>query len=278
MDINDLTKETSFITELVIQKLFEFGPRLLGSLLVLFIGIKLINRVVLALRKLLLTKDVDKSLVPFLTNLLGVVLKVVLFIMVATTIGIQTTSLLALIGSAGLAVGLALQGSLGNLAGGVLILILKPFKVDDFIEARGRTGTVREILLFYTILETPQGQIITIPNGGLTNDTLVNFSKRPNRRMDLTFGISYTDDIDKARAVIQEVIDADERILKEPAPNIFVANLGDSSVDFSVRVWVETANAWPVNFAMIENVKKAFDKNGVSIPFPQRDVHLYEKK
>jgi small conductance mechanosensitive channel len=275
--MEELNLEPSKVAEMLTEKLVDYGPRLLGAIIVLIVGISLVNRISSQLKKILTKREVDPSLVPFLGSLVGVTLKIVLFIMVATMIGVQTTSLLALVGSAGLAVGLALQGSLSNLAGGVLILILKPFRVDQFIEARGRMGTVKEIQLFYTIIETPQGQVITLPNGGLTNDVIVNFSKKPNRRMDLTFGISYTDDIDKARSIILEVIESDDRILKDPAPAIFVSNLGDSSVDFSVRVWAEQANAWPVHFAMIENVKKAFDKKGISIPFPQRDVHLFQK-
>jgi len=275
--MKEITAESSLLVEKAIEKLFDYGPQLLGSILILIVGIKVINKLSKKFRELLAKRDIDKSLIPFLSNIVGVTLKIFLFVTVGSMIGIQTTSLLALLGSAGLAVGLALQGSLANFAGGVLLLILKPFKVDDFIETRGESGTVREIQLFYTVIETPQAQVITIPNGGLSNDVIKNYSVRPTRRMDFTFGISYTDDIDKARAIIKSVIEADKRILTNPAPDIFVATLNDSSVDFSVRVWIEQANVWPTYFALIESVKKAFDEKGISIPFPQRDVHIYQK-
>ena len=210
------------------------------------------------------------------SGLIGAILKILLFISVASMVGIATTSFIAIIGAAGLAIGLALQGSLGNFAGGVLILIFKPFKVGDTIEAQGYLGAVAEISILYTIVNTFDNRRIVIPNGSLSNATLVNVSYYDTRRCDMTFGIAYGDDIDKARAVIKQLLNEDERVLPEPEPRISVGSLGDNSVNIIVRPWTKTDDLWPVYWDMHERVKKAFDKEGITIPFPQRDVHLYK--
>lgn len=191
-------------------------------------------------------------------------------------VGVQMTSFIAILGAAGLAFGLALSGTLQNFAGGVMLLIYKPFKVGDYIDAQGSAGTVAEIQIFHTILKTVDNKTIIIPNGGLSNSTMTNFSTEPLRRVDLTFGISYSDNIDKAREIILSVITADERIHKDPVPFVGVISLGDSSVNLVTRVWADTPNYWAVFFSTNENVKKEFDKSGISIPFPQRDVHLIQ--
>ena len=191
-------------------------------------------------------------------------------------VGIATTSFIAVIGAAGLAVGLALQGSLANFAGGVLILIFKPFKVGDTLEAQGFLGAVAEINILYTIVNTFDNRRIVIPNGSLSNASLVNVSYYDTRRCDLTFGIGYGDDIDKAKDIIKRCIDENDKVLSDPAPTIAVAGLGDNSVNILARPWVKTDDLWPTYWALTENVKKAFDQEGISIPFPQRDVHIYQ--
>ncbi|MGJ8695055.1 MAG: mechanosensitive ion channel family protein [Verrucomicrobiaceae bacterium] len=192
------------------------------------------------------------------------------------TAGIEATSFAAILAAMGLAIGMALSGTLQNFAGGVVLLILRPFKVGDVIEAQGFVGKVSEIEIFQTILITGDNKIIHIPNGKLSNDSLTNYSAMPTRRVDLSFGVSYEDDIDHAREVIKGVISSVPMINHDPEPMIKVGELADSSVNFTVRVWVETANYWDVHFAMIEGVKKAFDAKGISMPYPQRDVHMHQ--
>ena len=201
-----------------------------------------------------------------------------LLISVASMVGIETTSFIAVIGAAGLAIGLALQGSLANFAGGVLLLIFKPFKVGDTIEAQGFMGAVVEIQILYTVVDTFDNRRIVIPNGSLSNATLVNVSIYDKRRCDMTFGISYNDDIDTAKAILKRLFEEDERSLTDPAPRICVASLGDNSVNLMFRAWVATGDLWPYYWDMQEKVKKAFDKEGISIPFPQRDVHVHNVK
>jgi small conductance mechanosensitive channel len=201
-----------------------------------------------------------------------------LLISVAGMIGIETTSFIAVIGAVSLAVGLALQGSLSNFAGGVLILIFKHFKVGDTIEAQGFLGAVAEIRILYTVVNTFDNRRVVIPNGSLSNETLVNVSVYNTRRCDMSFGIHYDDDIDKAKAILQRLFDEDERSLKDPEPRISVGSLGDNSVNLMFRAWVATDNLWPYYWDMHEKVKKAFDEAGITIPFPQRDVHVYNSK
>lgn len=251
-----------------------YAPKLVLAIVTLIVGLWLINRFVNVLDNKLGKKD--PTLNKFLCGLIGAILKILLFISVASMVGIATTSFIAIIGAAGLAVGLALQGSLGNFAGGVLILIFKPFKVGDTIDAQGYLGAVREISILYTIVDTFDNRRVVIPNGSLSNATLVNVSFYDTRRCDMTFGISYGDDIDKAKAIIKQLLDEEERALAEPAPRISVGSLGDNSVNIIVRPWTKTDDLWPVYWDMHEKVKKAFDKEGITIPFPQRDVHLYK--
>ncbi|HSG27552.1 MAG TPA: mechanosensitive ion channel domain-containing protein [Candidatus Krumholzibacterium sp.] len=251
------------------------GPRILLAVVTLVIGLWIVKGIVRGVKKGMAKSQIDLSLGKFLTSLVSMGLKALLFISVIQMVGVQMTSFVAILGAAGLAVGLSLQGSLSNFAGGVLILLFKPYKVGDYIEAGGHAGVVKTISVFTTIMKTPDNKTIIIPNGDLSNSSIVNYSTEPRRRVDLTFGIAYEDDIQKAREVMMRVLSADTRILKDPAPQVSVSGLGDSSVDFVFRVWVETADYWAVYFDMIEKVKIAFDKEGISIPFPQRDVHLY---
>ena len=257
-----------------IALIMTYAPKVVLAIITLVVGLWLINRFVGLLDNKLGKKD--PTLNKFLCGLIGAILKILLFISVASMVGIATTSFIAIIGAAGLAIGLALQGSLGNFAGGVLILIFKPFKVGDTIEAQGYLGAVAEISILYTIVNTFDNRRIVIPNGSLSNATLVNVSYYDTRRCDMTFGIAYGDDIDKARAVIKQLLNEDERVLPEPEPRISVGSLGDNSVNIIVRPWTKTDDLWPVYWDMHERVKKAFDKEGITIPFPQRDVHLYK--
>ncbi|MEC7814663.1 MAG: mechanosensitive ion channel domain-containing protein [Pseudomonadota bacterium] len=251
-----------------------YAPKVVLAIVTLIVGLWLINRFVGVLDNKLGKKD--PTLNKFLCGLIGAILKILLLVSVASMVGIATTSFVAIIGAAGLAVGLALQGSLANFAGGVLILIFKPFKVGDTIEAQGFLGAVREITILYTIIDTFDNRRIVVPNGSLSNASLVNVSYYDTRRCDMTFGIGYGDDIDKAKAVIKRCLDSDERVLPEPAPRISVGSLGDNSVNIIVRPWTKTDDLWPVYWDMHEKIKKAFDEEGITIPFPQRDVHLYK--
>ena len=266
--------DLSELTEKAISLVMTYTPKLLLAILTLVVGLWLVNRFVNLLDHRLGKKD--PTLNKFLCGLISAVLKVMLLISVASMIGIETTSFIAVVGAAGLAIGLALQGSLANFAGGVLILIFKPFTVGDTIEAEGHLGSVSEIQILYTVLNTFDNKRIVIPNGSLSNATLINVSVYDKRRCDMTFGIGYDDDIDKAKKVLQRLFEEDERSLTDPAPRICVGGLGDNSVDLMFRPWVATDDLWPYYWDMQEKVKKAFDEEGISIPYPQRDVHLYK--
>lgn len=260
------------LMDMAMGMVMAYAPKVLLAIVTLIIGLWLINRFTGALHNKLTAKD--PTLGKFLGGLIGAVLKILLFISVASMVGIATTSFVAIMGAAGLAVGLALQGSLANFAGGVLILIFKPFKVGDIIEAQGYLGTVDEIQILYTIVNTFDNLRIVIPNGNLSNSSLTNQSAYSTRRCNMVFRISYHDDIDKSRAIFERLMQEDERILGEPAPTIRVGGLGDHSVDMQVRCWTANDDVWLVYWDMQERVKKAFDAEGITIPFPQRDVHV----
>jgi len=254
----------------------EYGPKLIAAIAVWVIGVWVIKLLVSGLNKVMEKGNVDPSLKPFLCSLSGMGLKVMLGITVLGMLSIQMTSFVAILAAAGLAVGMALSGTLQNFAGGVMILLFKPFKVGDFIDAQGYMGTVKEIQIFNTILKTPDNKTIIIPNGGLSSGSMVNFSTEEKRRVDWTIGVAYGDDLDTARAVIKQLCDSDPRILKDPEVVIVVSALADSSVNFAVRAWVKAPDYWGVFFDMNENVYKTFAKEGLNIPFPQMDVHLHK--
>jgi len=241
----------------------------------LIIGKIIIKKFVKILSKNMEKKGTDPTLRPFFVTMLNFGLQAILYITVVGVLGIETTSFAAILASAGLAIGMALSGTLQNFAGGVMILIFKPFKVGDVIEAQGYTGAVKEIQLFVTILTTPDNKTIIIPNGPLSNGSLINYSTEELRRVDWTVVIGYGDDADKAKEVINSMINADSRILKDPAPFVAVSELADSSVNFAVRAWVKAGDYWGVFFDMNENVYKTFDKEGLNIPYPQMDVHVH---
>lgn len=252
-----------------------YGPNLLLAIVTLIVGLWVIRIVTKIVSNVLEKSKVDISLQKFMASMVSVLLKVLLFISVIDMLGIKTTSFVAIIGAAGLAVGLALQGSLANFAGGVLILLFKPFKVGDFIEAQGYAGSVKAIQIFNTVLKTGDNKNVIIPNGSLSGGSIINYSAEETRRVDMVFGIGYNDDIKKTKKVLLQLIKADDRILEDPAPLVVVSELADSSVNFTVRAWCKSADYWGIYFDMHENVKLEFDRQGISIPFPQQDVHMH---
>lgn len=269
--------DTEIIMEQLLTMSLQYGPRLLGAIIFLIVGFKIIKVVKRSVSRMLERSKIDETLQPFLKSLIVVLLKILLFVSVLGMIGLEMTSFIALLGAAGLAVGMALSGTLQNFAGGVIILFFKPFKVGDFIEAQGYLGVVKEIQIFVTILKTTDNKTVFIPNGGLANSSLTNFTVEPVRRVECKFGISYGEDVDKVRVVLQNIIAADSRILNEPAePFIAVSEMGDSSVTMLVRVWTQAQDFWGVYFDMQETVYKTFNKEGIPIPFPQMDVHVHK--
>lgn len=269
-------ENVSTIMDKAIAIAMDYGPKLLGAILLLVIGlwmIKLFNR---WMRKVLEKAGIEKSLRGFFKSMISALLKTLLIISVMVMVGIEMTSFIAILAAVGLAVGMALSGTLQNFAGGVMILLFRPFKVGDYITAQGFSGTVMEIQIFNTILTTPDNVTIILPNGGLSGSAITNYSTQPTRRVDMTFGIGYEDDIDKARKILAGLIGEDQRIMKDPEPFIAVSELADSSVNLVVRAWVNASDYWGVFFDMQEKVKKQFDAQGVSIPFPQTDVHLHQ--
>ncbi len=256
----------------------EYGVKIVGALVVLIVGMWLAKMVKKGIVKLMQKRKVDPTLVSFATSLLYVALQVFVVIAALAKLDINTTSFIAILGAAGLAIGLALQGSLSNFAAGVLMIIFKPIKVGDFVEAGGVMGGVREISIFTTILNTPDNKKVIVPNAKVMGDNITNFNANGIRRVDLVAGISYGDDIDKAKSVLEGILTADERILNDPEPTVAVVEMADSSVNFVVRPWVDGADYWGVYFDTTETIKKRFDEEGITIPFPQRDVHLYEHK
>jgi len=275
MDIEKLIAENS---DKWVELILTYGRNLVAALAILIIGLWFIAAVRRMLRSVMERRDFDPALKGFLGSMVAVVLRLLLGITVLGTMGIEMTSFIAMLGAAGLAVGMALSGTLQNFAGGVMILTFKPFRIGDFIEAQGHAGTVREIQVFNTILKTPDNKTIIIPNGGLSTGSMVNFSTEATRRVDWDFGIAYGDSADKAREVLLAMLHSDGRVLKDPEPVVFLASLGDSSVNFKVRAWVNAADYWAVFFAMNERVYKEFGSHGLNIPFPQMDLHLHNSK
>lgn len=272
-------KDFSVYTEKITDLVIGYTPKLFLAIATLLIGLLLIKKIIGVLNKHLNKKTDDPTLVKFLSSLLKVLLYVILLISIAGIVGVQTTSFIAVLGAAGLAIGLALQGSLANFAGGVLILLFKPYKVNDIIEAQGYIGRVDDIQIFNTILKTPDNRTIILPNGKLANNAITNINHESKRRVDLEYGIGYTDDVAKAKQIINDLLLADERVLSDPsAPFVALKELGDSAVIIVVRAWCQTSDYWGIYFDMQEKVKASFDKEGISIPFPQRDIHIYNEK
>ncbi|TVQ17158.1 MAG: mechanosensitive ion channel family protein [Bacteroidetes bacterium] len=263
--------------ENAMEFLITYGPRVIGAIIVLIIGLWIIGRFTRFIKDSFDKREMDASLRSFLSSMIAILLKVLLIISVMSMVGVAVTSFIAILGAAGLAVGLALSGTLQNFAGGVIILMFKPYKVGDFITAQGYSGTVEEIQIFVTMLKTPQNVVIIIPNSALATNSLTNFSVKPIRRADWSFGIAYGDSYDKAKGVLLKLLQEDERVLKDPEPFIALGELGDSSVNITVRAWAKSADFWGVFFDMNEKVYKAFAKEGINIPFPQMDVHIQKQ-
>ncbi|MBN1381580.1 MAG: mechanosensitive ion channel [Deltaproteobacteria bacterium] len=259
-----------------IQELITiYGLKIIAAIVILIVGCIVAKWIRSVFGRLLRKRNVDEILVSFVVSL--TYWAIIAFVIIAALgqLGVQTASFIAVVGAAGLAIGLALQGSLANFAAGVLMIIFKPFKVGDYIEAGGTAGTVEGIGIFTTELKSPDNRKIIIPNAKVTSDCITNYSAKEERRVDIVAGVSYKDDLDKVRKVLEGILAEDDRILKEPAPTIGVVELGDSSVNFVVRPWVKTADYWNVYFATQEKIKKRFDAEGISIPFPQQDVYVH---
>ena len=269
--------DTNKLIEQVTELSLHYIPKLTLAIATLIIGLFIIRRLINVVDKLLDFRKVDDTLQKFLHSLFDILLKALLLISVASMIGIETTSFIAILGAAGLAIGMALQGSLSNFAGGVLILLFRPYKVGDLIDAQGHLGVVKEIQIFNTIIVTPENKRVILPNGIVSNGVITNLSAESILRVDMTFGIGYSDDIEHAKKVIKQVLETNDKILAEPHFDILVAEHGESSVNFAVRPWAKVDDYWDVYFGTTEQLKIAFDKAGISIPFPQRDVHLIKE-
>lgn len=256
----------------------EFGVKVIGALAILIIGMWVVKLMTKILVKVMHKHEVDQTLIGFVSGLTHVALKIFVLIAALGALDVPIASFVAVLGAAGLAVGLALQGSLSNFAAGVLMIIFKPFAVGDYVEAGGASGSVREIGILTTILDTLDNKREIVPNANVMSNKITNYTANNTRRVDLVAGISYGDDIDKARSAIEEVIASIPEILKTPAPDILVSEMADSSVNFVVRPWCKPVDYWTVYFGVTEGIKKKFDERGICIPFPQRDVHLYEHK
>jgi len=272
MEESALNMETILTT--IYQYLAEYGLKILGAIIIFVVGKWLAKIISQITEKALIKAKIEKTLAKFVKNLTNIALLVFVVIAALASLGVETTQFAVVIGAAGLAIGLALQGSLANFASGFLMIIFRPFKVGDFIEAAGIKGTVKEIRIFNTILNTPENLRAIIPNAHVTGGNIINYTVNGKRRVDLVIGISYGDDLRKAKKIIEDTLAADQRVLQDPAPTVAVSELADSSVNFVVRPWVKAADYWDVYFETTENIKLALDKNGITIPFPQTDVHI----
>lgn len=252
--------------------LWEFLPNLITAFITLIVGLWVIKMIGKLVHKFFARADYDQTLETFVESLIRAVLKLLLFVLVVTQLGVQSSSLVAIVGAAGLAIGLALQGSLANFAGGVLILLFKPFKVGDFISAQGVDGTVKEISIFTTKVTTFGNQIAIIPNGQLSNNNIINFNAESTRRDKVDVGIGYGSNIKKAKEILLDICASDKRILKKPAPEVYVGELADSSVNLTLRFWAKNDDFWGAHFDLMETMKERFDAEGIEIPFPQREV------
>ena len=281
MDVVDTTAQTLDKTEkyidIAINFATDYGVKLLGALLIFLIGKWFARKIQGLVVKLMRKNKIDETLVSFIESIVYILLLVVVILAALNTLGVQTTSFVAILGAAGLAIGLALQGTLGNVGSGVMLISFRPFKVGDFVTAGGETGTVAGISIFATVLHTLDNKVVTVPNAAVTAGNITNFSAKEVRRIDLTFGIGYGDDLKKAKTILEKIMADDDRILADPAPFVGVSELADSSVNFVFRPWVKSADYWDVYFHMNETVKLTFDEQGISIPFPQRDVHIYQE-
>jgi len=254
----------------------DFAINLATAIVIFFVGRIIVRLLTRGMRKVMEQQDVDKTLVSFVSNFVSMVLLIFVIIAAISALGIQTTSFIAILGAAGLAIGLALQGSLSNFAAGVLIVLFRPYKAGDWIEAAGVSGSVEEVQMLTTVLKTGDNKQVIVPNSQIMDSIITNYSTNDKRRVDMTVGVSYEDNLDKVRKTLEELVSADDRILDDPACTIAVSELADSSVNFVLRPWVATADYWGVKSDLTEAIKKRFDEEGISFPFPQQDVHLYK--
>ncbi|MFK7975104.1 MAG: mechanosensitive ion channel family protein [Halioglobus sp.] len=262
------------IPTLINDYALPWGIKIALALVIFIIGRMAVAIVVSMIRKLLVARGMDEILVSFLTSILRWVLLLFVIIAALSQLGVDTTSLVALLGAAGLAIGLSLQSSLSNFASGVMLIIFRPFTKGDFVEAAGASGVIDNISIFTTTMTTPDNKEVIVPNGAILDNNITNYSARDTRRVDMVFGIGYDDDLRKAKALLEDIIAADERVLKEPAPKIALSELADSSVNFIVRPWAKTSDYWAVLWDTTEAVKLKFDEAGISIPYPQMDIHV----
>ena len=276
MDLNAEVDQLIKASQAWIPMIMEYGSRVLLALITLAVGWWLINRLTVKLGRLLALRKADLALQGFISSLVNIILKVLLIVSVASMIGIQTTSFVAAIGAAGLAIGLALQGSLANFAGGVLILLFRPFKIGDWIEAQSVSGTVDSIQIFHTVLRTGDNKTVIVPNGNLSNGIITNYNRQPTRKVVFDVGVDFDADLQKVREVLLALAD-DPRVLKEPAPVVVVTNLGESAITVSLRVWVNTPDYWEVLFMFNEHSRDRLKASGVDIPFPQRVIRVVQE-
>ncbi|WP_459212727.1 mechanosensitive ion channel family protein [Aquimarina rhabdastrellae] len=253
----------------------SYGLKVIGAIAIWIIGSWVIKKLMKGITALMLKRNYDESLQKFLVNLLGWVFKILLILAVLANLGVETTSFAAIIAAAGLAIGMALQGSLSNFAGGVLIMVFKPFKIGDVIEAQGVIGKVKEIEIFTTKILTPQNREAIVPNGTLSNGNIINYTAEGTLRVDMNIGIGYGDDIKKAKDVLMSLLENNPKVLKDPAPTVAVSELGDNAINLVVRPFTNAEHYWDVHFETLETAKNALDEAGISIPFPQRDVHIH---
>ncbi len=275
--LNQVNQHVSQLWITVQDLALQYGLNIIWAIVILVVGMWLSKKLSNLTTRLMRKNNIDETLVRFISSFVYFLLLAFVILATISEVGIETTSIVAILGAASFAVGLALQGSLSNFAAGVMLIVFHPFKVGEYIEAAGVKGTVEEIGVFVTRLLTPDNKVIYVPNSKLFGDVITNYSERETRRVDLVFGISYTDDIDKARKIIEDVLNSHPKVLKDPEPMIVVSELADSSVNFAVRPWVKTPDYWTVYFEITEIIKKRFDAEGISIPFPQTDVHLFQE-
>ncbi|MFT5660758.1 MAG: small conductance mechanosensitive channel [Sulfurimonas sp.] len=278
VNIEVATQEVSKYTDIAIMYGSEYGLKIISALLIFVIGKWFVARLTKVVKTLMEKAKVDQTLVEFGESLIYFILMLVVVLASLNSLGVNTTSFVAIFGAAGLAIGLALQGSLANIGAAVLIIVFRPFKVGDFIEAGGATGTVDDVNLFSTIISPLDNRTVIVPNASIIGGNITNFSTKKQRRVDHVFGIGYGDDLKLAKNTLMEIMQADERVLSEPAPFVAVSELGDSSVNFVFRAWVATDDYWAVYFDMLETVKLTFDEKGISIPYPQMDIHNPQKE
>jgi small conductance mechanosensitive channel len=259
------------------EYLIPFGINIAMAILIYIVGKIVVKVLVNVLGKLMAKSKYDDMLIDFLKSIIGAILMLFVIIASLDQLGVDTTSLAAILAAAGLAIGLSLQGSLSNFAAGVMLLVFRPFKAGDFVEAGGASGTVKSVGIFTSMMTTPDNKEVIVPNGAIYGGNITNFSAKATRRVDMVFGIGYDDDLRKAKTILQEMINADPRVLADPAPKVAVSELGDSSVNFVVRPWANAADYWGLKFDFTEAVKLRFDEEGISIPYPQMDVHLHKE-